>query len=81
MKHIPSRDITGRCEGECRNIVHEADVRRQSEISSFDSVFHEKSRNAHMPSRDITGRCEGECRNLVHEADVRRQSEMSSKLF
>ncbi|HCY87937.1 MAG TPA: hypothetical protein DHV36_22565 [Desulfobacteraceae bacterium] len=34
MAHIPSRDITGVCEGECRNLVGEADVKRQKEIQS-----------------------------------------------
>ncbi len=34
MKHIPSRDITGKCEGECRNLVREGETRRQKEISA-----------------------------------------------
>lgn len=34
MKHIPSRDISGKCEGECRNLVREGEVKRQKEISS-----------------------------------------------
>ncbi|MCG8633059.1 MAG: hypothetical protein MI863_04480 [Desulfobacterales bacterium] len=36
MAQIPSRDITGHCdEGECRNIVREADEKRQAELESF----------------------------------------------
>lgn len=34
MKHIPSRDITGHCEGECRDLVREGEVKRQKEIST-----------------------------------------------
>lgn len=34
MKQIPSRDISGQCEGECRNLVREADEKRQSKLSS-----------------------------------------------
>ncbi len=34
MKQIPSRDITGHCEGECRNLVGEADCKRQSELQA-----------------------------------------------
>lgn len=34
MADYPSRDITGVCEGECRNLVAEADVKRQREIQS-----------------------------------------------
>lgn len=53
MAHIPSRDITGRCEGECRNLVHEGEVERQAEISSVEysngtgspSVSQANSRN------------------------------------
>lgn len=36
MAHLPSRDISGHCEGECRDLVHEGEVRRQQEISSVD---------------------------------------------
>jgi len=32
MKHIPSRDLTGKCEGECRNLVREGEEKRQEEI-------------------------------------------------
>ena len=34
MKHIPSRDITGRCQGECRDRVREGEVERQTEINA-----------------------------------------------
>ncbi|MFH2092100.1 MAG: hypothetical protein ABIJ31_07025 [Pseudomonadota bacterium] len=34
MKKIPSRDITGQCEGECRNIVREGQEKRQQKISN-----------------------------------------------
>ena len=34
MSKIPMRDITGRCdEGECRDLVRDADHRRQEELS------------------------------------------------
>lgn len=33
MKHIPSRDITGICKGECRNLVREGEEKRQKEIN------------------------------------------------
>ena len=36
MAHIPSRDINGRCEGECRDLVREGEIRRQSDISSVE---------------------------------------------
>ena len=34
MEHMPSRDITGNCEGECKNIVREADEKRQLEMGA-----------------------------------------------
>lgn len=34
MKSMPSRDITGKCEGECRNRVREGEQERQREIQS-----------------------------------------------
>lgn len=34
MTEFPSRDITGKCEGECKNIVFEADEKRQKEIDA-----------------------------------------------
>lgn len=52
MKHMPSRDITGKCEGECRNTVREAEVKRQREIGAVEyshgsspSVSWARSRN------------------------------------
>ena len=33
MNQIPSRDINGKCEGECRNRVREGEQERQSELS------------------------------------------------
>ncbi len=34
MTEFPLRDITGKCEGECKNIVLEADEKRQKEIDA-----------------------------------------------
>lgn len=34
MKNIPSRDITGKCRGECRDRVLEGEQERQSEINA-----------------------------------------------
>lgn len=31
---MPSRDITGKCEGECRNLVREGEEKRQIEVNS-----------------------------------------------
>jgi hypothetical protein len=52
MKHIPSRDITGVCKGECRNLVREGEERRQIEVNNYayscgssPSVPWAKSRN------------------------------------
>ena len=33
MTDIPERDITGHCEGECRDRVHEGEDERQKEIA------------------------------------------------
>lgn len=35
MKRMPSRDITGKCVGECKDIVGKADQRRQKEINAM----------------------------------------------
>jgi len=35
MKTMPSRDISGKCTGECRDIVLESYQKRQKEIDSF----------------------------------------------
>jgi len=34
MKYIPSRDIKGFCEGECKDLVQEGAAKRQKEINS-----------------------------------------------
>ena len=34
MNKMPSRDITGRCQGECRDRVREGEVDRQSKINA-----------------------------------------------
>ena len=39
MKNIPSRDITGKCEGECRDVVREGEEKRQSEINASDQKY------------------------------------------
>ena len=36
MKEMPLRDITGECEGECRDLIREADHNRQSDINGHD---------------------------------------------
>jgi hypothetical protein len=36
MKNIPSRDITGICEGECRDLVREGEEVRQYEINEVE---------------------------------------------
>ncbi|MEH0018661.1 MAG: hypothetical protein V6Z89_03360 [Desulfobacter sp.] len=54
MANFPSRDITGKCEGECRNIVREADEKRQSKLNEVEysitdstpSLSYANSRNA-----------------------------------
>lgn len=35
MKYIPSRDITGNCEGDCRNLIREGEENRQKEINAY----------------------------------------------
>ena len=34
MKKMPTRDITGKCEGECRDRIMEGEEERQKEIAS-----------------------------------------------
>ncbi len=36
MTDIPKRDITGECEGECRDRVREGEEERQNDISASD---------------------------------------------
>ena len=45
MNRIPLRDITGKCEGECRNRVREAKERFQREIDASGIESREFSRN------------------------------------
>ena len=32
---MPKRDITGKCEGECRNLVREAEEKRQHKLKKY----------------------------------------------
>lgn len=41
---IPSRDITGNCEGECRDRVLEGEELRQAEINAANVDYDEPSR-------------------------------------
>jgi len=34
MKYMPTRDITGHCEGDCKNLVREGEEKRQLEINT-----------------------------------------------
>ena len=34
MTDMPKRDITGECEGECRDRVHEGEMERQDDINA-----------------------------------------------
>ena len=45
MNRIPLRDITGKCEGKCRNLVKEAEERLQKEIDASDIESREFSRD------------------------------------
>jgi hypothetical protein len=52
MKYIPSRDITGKCKGECKNLVRDGEEKRQKKINfhaysggSFPSIPWAKHRN------------------------------------
>ncbi len=35
MKNIPSRDISGICKGECKNLVREGEEKRQDDIDAY----------------------------------------------
>ncbi len=35
MKFMPSRDITGFCDGECKDLVREGEKKRQKEINFY----------------------------------------------
>jgi hypothetical protein len=39
MSDILSRDITGHCEGECRDRVHEGEVERQNDKSMASQAY------------------------------------------
>jgi hypothetical protein len=41
MEKMPLRDITGECEGECRNRTYEADKERQDQINAMSDVDFE----------------------------------------
>ncbi|MFZ7124717.1 MAG: hypothetical protein ACOWWM_00990 [Desulfobacterales bacterium] len=44
MESMPSRDITGHCEGECRNRVREGEMERQRAIQA--EPYNEPSPNS-----------------------------------
>ncbi len=44
MKDILKRDITGKCVGECKNRVLEAEQRRQLEINRLQNKVNSKQR-------------------------------------
>nr|WP_321399089.1 hypothetical protein [uncultured Desulfobacter sp.] len=39
MANIPSRDITGKCEGECRDLVAELEKKQQEKINNAGVAF------------------------------------------
>ena len=45
MNRIPLRDTTGKCEGECRNLVREAEERFKEESDASEIKSREFSRN------------------------------------
>jgi hypothetical protein len=45
MTDMPKRDITGECEGECRDRVHEGEMERQEDINASS---HESPEYFHM---------------------------------
>jgi hypothetical protein len=46
MKKMPSRDITGRCRGECRDRVFEGEVERQQTIDKETIGYSRPSENS-----------------------------------
>ena len=46
MKNIPKRDITGQCEGECRDRINESNRERQKEMKKYNSLSPESYPNA-----------------------------------
>lgn len=45
MALFPSRDISGKCEGECRNIVGEAEKKRQNDINASSVKYSRPSKS------------------------------------
>jgi hypothetical protein len=43
MTDMPKRDITGECEGECRDRVHEGEMERQNDINASPHKSPERS--------------------------------------
>ncbi|MDJ0784415.1 MAG: hypothetical protein QNJ22_20805 [Desulfosarcinaceae bacterium] len=43
MSEIPKRDITGDCEGECRDRVHEGETERQQAINAATQKYSSPS--------------------------------------
>lgn len=39
MKNMPTRDITGKCEGECRDRVFEGERERQNTINASSKAY------------------------------------------
>ena len=48
MSEIPSRDITGKCKGECRDRVFEGEKERQEEINASSKSYDTPAE--HSPS-------------------------------
>jgi hypothetical protein len=46
MEKMPLRDITGECEGECRDRVFESDQERQHEIDAMDMDYDAPAENS-----------------------------------
>jgi len=46
MERMPSRDISGRCEGECRDRVYEGEKERQASINASDKNYDSPCKNS-----------------------------------
>jgi hypothetical protein len=46
MTEMPSRDITGKCEGECRDRVFEGEQERQAKIDSESIQYNTPASNS-----------------------------------
>lgn len=46
MSDIPSRDITGHCEGECRDRVFEGEVERQKDSAMASQEYSSPAENS-----------------------------------